>query len=80
MYARSNLLTIASGKVRVKIITSRDALENFDTKKSSSNMDILSEEETSQFKKMILRLMVSMASERKSFSYSAQPQMKLKQK
>ncbi|KAK3737563.1 hypothetical protein QZH41_017761, partial [Actinostola sp. cb2023] len=42
------------GKVRIKIITSRDALENFGGRKG---MEILSEEETSQFKKMILNLM-----------------------
>ncbi|EDO37284.1 predicted protein [Nematostella vectensis] len=43
-----------AGKIRVKIITSKEALENMG---SDKGMQILSDEETSEFKKMVLNLL-----------------------
>ena len=44
------------GKIRVKIVTSKDALENMDGK---NDLKLLSEREETQFRDMILGLLVS---------------------
>lgn len=44
------------GKIRVKIVTSKDALESLDSK---SNVRLLSDKEETQFRDMILGLLVS---------------------
>ena len=44
------------GKIRVKIVTSKDALENMDGK---TDLKLLSEREETQFRDMILGLLVS---------------------
>ena len=44
------------GKIRVKIVTSKDALENMDGK---NDVKLLSEREETQFRDMILGLLVS---------------------
>ena len=49
------LLYSSSGKIRVKIVTSKDALESLDDK---SDLKLLSEKEEAQFKEMILGLLV----------------------
>ena len=45
------------GKIRVKIVTSKDALENMDGK---NDLKLLSEREETQFRDMILGLLVSL--------------------
>lgn len=44
------------GKIRVKIVTSKDALESLDSK---SDVRLLSDKEETQFRDMILGLLVS---------------------
>ena len=44
------------GKIRVKIVTSKDALENMD---GENDLKLLSEREETQFRDMILGLLVS---------------------
>ena len=44
------------GKIRVKIVTSKDALENMDGK---NDLKLLSEREETRFRDMILGLLVS---------------------
>ena len=46
-----------AGKVRVKILTNRDAIRQFGGQ--GGGMQILSEQETNQFKDMIMSLLVS---------------------
>ena len=48
------------GKIRVKIVTSKDALENMDGK---NDLKLLSEREETQFRDMILGLLVSVGYE-----------------
>ena len=50
------LIYSSSGKIRVKIVTSKDALENLDSK---SDVRLLSDKEETQFRDMILGLLVS---------------------
>lgn len=54
------LLYSSLGKIRVKIVTSKDALESMDGKNDGK---LLSEREETQFKDMILSLLVSNASD-----------------
>ena len=44
------------GKIRVKIVTSKDALESLDNK---NDLRLLSDKEETQFRDMILGLLVS---------------------
>lgn len=47
-----------SGKIKVKIVTSKEALENLDID-NDKDVKLLSEKEETQFRDMILNLLVS---------------------